>query len=135
MPATVWGRLDWDLRVDRDSHKEYYIQWLVKTDNIDDGPLDVLSAPELPIPGSWWEYGSDNDPWAFCTPEAVVRPGYSKGAGFWWTVENIFSTRPLKRCEDSTYSDPFNEPFRISGSFNPFTEEAYFNKVGNVLRS
>jgi hypothetical protein len=135
MPATVIGRLDWDLRRDREGHREYFIQWLVKTDFLDDGPLDVLSAPELPLVGSWWEYGRDNDPWAFCTPEATVKPVLAKEPGVWWIVENIFSTRPLKRCQDSTYEDPLSEPYRISGSFNPFSEEAFFDKDGNVLRS
>jgi len=135
MPAIVHGRLDWDLRRDREGHREYFIQWLCETDNIDDGPLDVLMAPDLPVVGSWWEYGSDNDPWAFCTPEASVKPVFNKEAGHWWIVENFFSTRPLRRCQDSTYEDPLSEPYRISGSFNPYTRESFFDKDGKPLRN
>jgi hypothetical protein len=133
MTAKVIGRLDWDVKRDREGHRDYTLLWLLRTDSVEEGPTSVLNAPELPIVGSWWEYGEDVDFWAFCSPECTVRTVYSNEPGCWWTLENLFTTRPLKRCQDSTYEDPLSEPYRIDINFNPEKTEQYYDRNGKFI--
>lgn len=134
MAAEVIGMLNWEMKRDRqEGHRDYTIKWLVKTDDPMDGPYTVLNAPELPYVGSWWEYGNEEDPWAYCTPECTIQPVYSNELCQWWTFENTFSTRPAKRCQDSQYEDPLSEPYRIGGSFNPEKAERYYDRNGKFI--
>ena len=133
MSASVVGMLEWDMKRDRDGHRDYFIRWLLKTDSPDDGPGTVMNAPELPYVGSYWDYGNESDVWAFCTPETTIKPIIVNEPNTWWTLDNNFSTRPLKRCQDNTYEDPLSEPYRIGGTFNPEKAERYYDKNGKFL--
>ena len=39
--------------------------------NVTDGPQVVMNAPGLPIVGSFWNFDSDTDQWAFCHPDML----------------------------------------------------------------
>ena len=117
MSARSVGRIDWILKRDRDGHRDYSLKMLVETDSSSDGPAVVYAASGLPAIGSQWIFGNDNDPWAFCSPEASVSPVITPDPNFLWIVDIPFTTRPFKRCQDSQISNPLNEPQKISGSF------------------
>ncbi len=131
MTASLLGCIDWELRRDKEKgHRDYSIIWLLKTTHPDDGPAMVMAAADLPVIGSYWQFGNDVDQWAFCSPELTIQPVYSKEPGVYWTAEQVFTTRPFFRCQDTTYENPLNEPFRISGTFNPEKLEMYYGRSG-----
>jgi len=133
MSSQIWGRLDWSLDLDKDGHRDYEIEWLVCADDVLDGPGIIYFTPGLPLPGSYWLYGHDNDPWAYCSPQIKITPVITGEPNKWWKVKNYFSTRPLRRCQDTPVDNPLLEPYRISGTFNPKEEEAYFDRFGKPL--
>lgn len=136
MSATVVGRLNWELEQDKDGHRTYSIEWLVRvTDFEDDGPATVLGASGLPAVGATWAYGNDSDAWAFCWPTARVRPVLRAEKGKYWIVEQTFTTKPLNRCQTSSIENPLNEPADISGNFVKFVREATRDRNGDLLTS
>lgn len=133
MPYLVHGHEDWGLRKDENGHREYFIKWLVEVDSHQDGPFIALNAPGLPMVGSAWAFGNDLDLYALCQPEWVVEPKLTKEAGHFWTVEQPFSTRPRRRCQDSQVDNPLNEPIRLGGSFTKLTKQATHDRFGKAL--
>lgn len=116
MTATLLGRIDWDLNVDdQTGHRDYHLRTLVETTSVDDGPQVAGQAPGIPDWGAYWTFGNENDPWAFCHPQASVTAYDSSWKH--WVVDQLFSTRPIWRCQDFQPSNPVFEPPRISGSF------------------
>jgi hypothetical protein len=135
MSGTALGRTDWNLTVDQDGHRDYKIKWLVQTTSTDDGPAAILLAAGLPAIGSTWAFGNDFDSYAYCWPNWVVNPVITKERGNLWTVEQTFSTKPLKRCQDTQIENPLMEPPRLSGTFFKYTEECQKDRHGNMLKS
>lgn len=135
MVAILKGRLDWELLRDVDGHREYSIAWLVRTTGLDDGPGTVMLCPELPQIGSYWAFGNESDPWAFCMPDWSVQRVNRREQDIWWTVLQTFSTRPLRRCQDMQIENPILEPPDISGTFLKWTEEVKKNKDGALVRT
>lgn len=125
-------------RLDRDEegHREYAIIHLVETDDTSDGPEVVMNCGGLPTIGSYWNFGNDSDPWAFCWPnmKVTIHKEREGDPAKWWRVEQKFSTRPLKRCQDESIEDPLLEPQKISGTWTKYTELAKYDKDGDLIR-
>lgn len=135
MPGYLKGRLNWTLQRDKDGHRDYKIRWLVRTDFDDEGPAHVLTAAGMPVIGASWTFGRDFDTWARCWPNATVKPILTKEPGFWWIVEQLFSTKPLQRCQDSQIENPMDEPPRLWGSFVTRSREATKDKDDKPIRN
>ena len=139
MSATLLdGQISWSLNRDKDGYRTYKIRHYVNTDDFLDGPQVVLNCPGLPAVGSVWDFDNDYDPWCYCTPETVVsiRQGVRDGNKTkFWTVDNIFTNIPGKRCQDQSIEDPLLEPMDISGSFVKYTTEAVFNHDGTRIKT
>ncbi len=133
-PDGVAGHRAWGLDRDDEGHRTYKISHQVQALTTD-GPQVVMNTPGLPVIGSIWSFDNDLDSWAFCWPNMKVTPRLPKEKGRIWDVEQLFSTKPLKRCQDTNIEDPLLEPDRISGSFIKFTEEAVRDKDNNFIMS
>jgi hypothetical protein len=135
MSAVIDGPVHWDMTRDEDGHRNYKLIWQLHTTNPDDGPGQVLICPGLPVIGSTWIFGTDNDPWAYCWPNATIAPIYQKEKCDIWTVEQLFTTRPFKRCADNDVGSPFAEPYRIGGSFNKLTKQGTHDRHGERIQN
>lgn len=136
MAGTNKGRIDWGLQRDEEGHRTYNISFEVKTSASTDGPLTVLQTAGLPLPGAAWAYGGDSDPWAFCYPTAKVRPRYTpEEPHTLWIAEFTFSTKPLRRCQDTSIENPLDEPPKLSGSFTKFTKQVQYDRNGDLIES
>lgn len=130
------GPAVWGGERDDEGQRTWNVKWRVYTDDVDDGPAVVMLTPGLPTIGSIWSFGNDLDSWAFCTPwmKVTVHGGVKEGdAAKEWTVEQKFSTKPFKRCQDESIEDPLLEPDRISGTFVKMTKEATTNRWGSPI--
>lgn len=135
MSATSLGRIGWSLKRDRAGHRDYNLKCLVESD-YDDGPAVVYAASGLPAIGAPWVFGNDNDPDAYCSPEATVTPvNVNNERGKYWTVDIPFTTRPLNRCMTASVGSPILEPPDISGSFVKYTKMATKNRFGSLIKS
>lgn len=139
MAASIFpqsGRRQWSLSRERErGHRTYKIKHLVITTDSEDGPQTVLDAPGLPQIGAVWNFGNDNDIWAFCTPEATVsiHESYPEGdPAVLWMVEQTFSTEWEDRCQDNQIEDPLLEPDYIGGNFVKYTREYSHDRFGNA---
>jgi len=135
MTMALRGAIDWNLTRDKEGHREYKIQWLCESNDWNDGPERAYWTPGLPAIGSTWAFGNDLDLWAFCWPNATVKPVLTKERQNLWIVENMFSTKPLSRCQDTDIENPLNEPMEISGSFVKYTKEIAKNKDDEKIAS
>ena len=72
MACLLLGRLNWGVDRDADGHRTYSIKWLVKTDDVNDGPSSILTCPGIPLVGSSWAEGNDSDPFAIALPTMRV---------------------------------------------------------------
>lgn len=135
MSAKLLGRTNWSLQWDEKGHRTYDLEWLVETSSPEDGPRTVFNCPDLPQVGDMWIYGSDYDPWAFCSHEADCTPVVSKEPNCLWIVNQKFSTIPKTRCQDESIKDPLEEPDRIRGSFVRYTKTGRFDKDGKPIKS
>lgn len=132
MSGLVLGRLDWKSQATREGHRTHTIKWLVQSAYQDD-PYAIYFAAGLPSVGSPWSFGTVPDMWAFCEPDWSVNQVLIGEPNDLWTVEQRFSTRPRKRCQDTSIEDPLSEPDRLSGSFIKFTKEATKDRHGTPL--
>jgi hypothetical protein len=126
-----WGPLERD----DNGHRAYSVTIFVRTDSYDDGPATIIQAPGLPAVGSTWAFKDDVDVYAYCTPWARVYhklEGEGEGSKVWY-VDLKFTTRSMIRCNDGTIENPLDEPPMISGGFNPYREEAIFDRHGDLL--
>jgi hypothetical protein len=136
MTATVLGRHNWEMNRTREGNREYTLTCLVESD-YDDGPAQVMQAVGLPTIGTYWSFGNDADFWAFCTPDLQISY-YNRNEGErhkYWTTTQVFSTRPIQRCQDSSIEDPLMEPPKISGSFNNVQKEIKEDRNGSQIKS
>jgi hypothetical protein len=135
MPATAIGLVDWTLALNEDGHRDYMAKWLVKTDDVEEGPTTAWLASGLASVGSTWSFGIENDTWAFCWPNWRVAPAYDSEIQNSWYVEQPFSTRPMKRCNTTQIEDPLSEPIDLRGSFLTYRKQAQFDRFGNAILS
>lgn len=136
MTATlVGGVVEWSMTRDEKTYRDYVVTHYVDTDSTDDGPYTVMNCSGLPQIGDTWNFGNDNDVWAFCTADMEIKnrepvkgePSYS------WEVKQKFTTRPLSRCSDTLTNDPLAEPQKVSGSFVRYGREVRFDRNGNPI--
>lgn len=131
MATQLIGQSWVSLTRDDEGHREYKLISRVESDTLPFGAFQALNTPGLPLPGAPWTFsGGDADFWARCRPNAVVTPVVSKEPNSLADVEQIFSTRPLKRCQDETIEDPLLEPADVSGGFVKYSEEAVQDRFG-----
>ncbi len=135
MAATLLGRIDWNLQRDKEGHRDYKIRFLIKTDDPDDGPEVVMNTPGLPVTGAGWVFGNDSDLFALAWPTLRVTPVVIREKNIFWIAENLFTTKPLSRCQDTDIEDPLSEPDRQSGSFVKYTKEATEDRFGNPIKN
>jgi len=129
------GLIDWGVSYDDEGYKDYTAVWLVECNDIEDGPATIRNTPGLPAIGSYWTFGNDFDPWAFCRPGWEIKAVTNHEPNSLWEVTQIFSNRPLKRCQDSQIDNPLSEPYRIHGGFSKFTEEKLFDRNGDRIQA
>lgn len=135
MAGTILGRTSWELKRGNDGHRDYNIEWLIQADDQEDGPFTIFNTPGLPLIGTWWSYGNDDDPWAFCKADWSAKPVLTREPNFYWLVNQLFSTRPNKRCMDNSIENPLDEPPDVGGSFAKYTKEATQDINGRPVRS
>lgn len=126
------GHLTWGLTRDSEGHREYGIRFQVVASKTD-GPATILSTPGLPTIGSQWAFDGDLDPWALCHPDVKVAPILTKEPNTEWTLDYKFSTKPLKRCQDTQIDNPLDEPPRVSGSFLRVAKPLMQDRLGNPI--
>ena len=125
---------------DDDGHRTFTVSRLVEAEIVPGavpGPAEVMACPGLPTMGSSYLVDNDFDLWAFCYPHLKVTPfGAKRGHPVqFWEVEQKFSTKPLKRCQDTTIENPLLEPMKVSGSFQKYTKEANKSYLGRHFKS
>lgn len=135
MSSTLLGMVDWNGSRDIEGHREYKAQWLVESNDIDDGPSVIFTTAGLPAIGSYWDFGNDLDAWAYCMPDWKITPAVTKEPNELWIVEQTFSTKPMKRCQDTAIENPLSEPARLSGSFVTFSRECMYDRFGDATLS
>ena len=138
---------DFWLTIDNENFRDYHIVHQVQTTTplvnpagagwTGDGPQTILGATGLPVTGDQWNFGNDADPWAFCLPNKTVKPMQKKKGDPYthYTVESIFSNRPLNRCMTTNNDDPLDEPQKIRGNSVRYTIEATKDRFGNPIKS
>lgn len=139
MSASVMGLIDWSGGRDREGYLELKARWKVITDTMNDGPWNVANAAGLPLMGSPWLIGDDFHPYCFCMPDLAI----SKASGrqdtdiheLYWIVEQTYSNRPLKRCNETQIENPLWEPPRISGGFVKATREMGKDRNGDPFKT
>lgn len=141
MSITCLGPCEVKLSRDLDGHRTYNVSYKLQGTPGDDGPYDVMQCPDLPQTGD--TFGGtgtalgQEDTWAKCHPDMVVRPLSQKDGEkvAHWIAELKFSTKAVKRCQDTQIGNPLEEPQKISGSFTNKTEEATYDRFGKPLKT
>jgi hypothetical protein len=133
MSAQVVGFEGWSLSRDAIGHRNYSIDWKIRTSGPDVGPYGVSNATGLPAIGSTWAFGADADPWAFCLPEMTFKPLNEGEPGEYWKASQTFTTSPMKRCNSGAIENPLLEPYTLSGSFKKYPKTATKDANGNPL--
>lgn len=132
MTASDATRLQTSVRWDREWHRVYTSTYQVITNDLDDGPITVLSAQGIPTYGTTYTWGNDFDNWAFCDSAnaSLVREDETRRV---WRVTITHSTMPRVRCADVQRENPLDEPPVLSGSFVQFTKPAEEDKDGKPI--
>lgn len=123
------GSRKMSLSIDDEGYRNYQVTHLVEV-GADDGPANVRLTVGLPLPGSFWLFGDDSDDWVWCRSGMQIQPQLPMGGNRHYTVEQLFSNKPEKRCKDTPIEDPLLEPQKISGSFQKYQEEAAYDRFG-----
>lgn len=139
MTTEICGRVSWSGSRDQEGHRTYKVKHRIKG-ALTDGPFTALNTPGLPLPGAFWLYGNEIDPWAFCQPTAsLIGLPLNNEAHQYWDVENEFTTkRPppdIQRCQDQSIEDPLLEPMKVSGTFTKMSREATHDRFGFPITS
>lgn len=136
MAGTIVGFYSWG-PLDRDEygHRHYSLTLKIRADSSNDGPATIIQTPGLPAVGSTWNIFTDVDIYAYCTPLAHVYrvDGENGEPGIYWHIDLKFTTKPMVRCNTTTIENPLDEPAMIAGGFNPYREEAIFDRNGDLL--
>lgn len=138
MSASVQGgpRV-WAGTRDDDGYREFTVSHLVKTTSVSDCPYTVMFASGLPAIGSVWNFGTTTDFWAFCYPymKVELHQHLEGDPHVWYKVDQKFSTKPMKRCQDTQVEDPLLEPQQVRGNFGKYTIEAVYDRNGSLIKS
>jgi hypothetical protein len=130
------GRLDQTLDIQDDYHRNYRIKWLVETDDVEDGPNRAMNCPGLPQVGSVWNFGNDNDAFAYCWPNWTVSQfnASSNEPNTLWVVDQPFSTK-FNMTAMSSPENPLAQPPDISGTFVKYQREMQYDFEGKPIRT
>jgi hypothetical protein len=126
------GQIAWEGDRDKDGHRDYMVRWRVESD-LDDGPANVMNTPGIAVPGNLWLIDADSDLLAYCTMElkARVDSNYKQGEpSKFWTLDQKFTTRPYKKCQDEQIDSPLDQPQEVEGTFIRGTEEGVMDRFG-----
>lgn len=140
MSGTIIGRRTWTGKRDNEGHREFRVDHLIDAEK-EDGPFVVMGTSGLPAAGDGWQFGNDNDPWAYCQADMDVKIHEEKQGepNRKWIVSQMFTTKPQapskQRCQDTPVEDPIAEPAKINGSSVRYTEEKAFDRFGNFIRT
>jgi len=138
MTLKLLGRIDQSLEIQEDFHRNYKIKWLIETDDVRDGPTRVMNCPGVPSIGSLWQFGNDNDQFAYCWPQWSVSQFNSSShePNTLWVLEQPYSTRFNQTgMNASQVENPFAMPADLSGTFVKYQQEQRFDFEGKVIRS
>lgn len=137
MAGTSVERMSWSMERDDQGYKTYNVKFQVLAASVLYGPNLVSQTAGLPLPGSFWAFGGDVDPFAYCTPYMKATPVIDKEKGLLWEVEQKFTTKPqsLASCSNQNLDNPLLVPPKLSGSFTKFSREATHDRFGNLLKS
>lgn len=136
MSATVLGRYGWSATRDEEGHRTYQLVNLVYTSATTEGPYAAMNATGLVTPGTAWSIGTDADAYALCWPNLEARPHQVEDEpNVWWLVEQTFSTKPFKRCQDTAIESPLSEPAKISGSFVKKSKVVETDRNDDLIKS
>lgn len=135
MTASVIDWKSWELKRDREGYRTYNIQFLLETTDDDDGPLTVMSSGDLPLVGATYGFGNEADTYCWCTPECTVKPVRTSEPNFLWTLDQIFTNKPMKRCNTDTIENPLDEPQKVSGSFLKYNKKLRQDRNGDPITS
>jgi hypothetical protein len=129
----VTGILTFSGQQDKEGYTDYKVTFRVNV-AAGDSPGVALYCPGLPIPGSIWSFGVD-DEWTYCTWERTAKPvERADDIIKRFDVELTFTTRPMsKYCREVRFEDPILEPMKVSGGFIDYTEEATTDRFGNPI--
>jgi hypothetical protein len=133
----IGGIHTWSMTRDDEGHREYKATFLVGSTDADNGPATVLATPGLPQPGDPWAYGNDVDPWAWCRQNVSIKPHQGR-EGEWvkrWVLEYTWSSKPTKRCNDTQFDNPLDEPDKISFDNTTSNLEATHDRFGNPIQN
>ena len=113
---------------DEDGHRNYTVNWLVRTDHPAKGPAYILAFWPLAAPGTPYLLSAvERDLWAFCTPELNIsaHPDVTDGDPIQdWIVTQSFTTKPTWRCNTNPIENPLMEPWDINISYRHEQQEA-----------
>jgi hypothetical protein len=153
MPRQVVGVIGWSGNVGPGGEREWRLVTRVQTE-YNDGPLDALLTPGLPLPGSPYVVGGDVDLWAFCTLESKITPVISDEPNKFYDVEQVFKTptsdsgsnsfggsptrgagnsgggTQVGACKTPDNQNPLLEPQKISGGASKKKVEAEYDRFG-----
>lgn len=124
---------------DEEGYRHYEVTYLVQSNSKFDGPSAVSVTSGLPLPGSLYLIGNDNDPWAWCRPSRRIQKHQdNQGDSLWWTVGVRFSNKPPEsrqgnqRDPSQGQQNPLLEPFKISISSLKDRENATHDRFGRA---
>lgn len=134
MAASIRSGPSWvSFSQDKEGQRTYKLMWIVEH-GVDEGPVAVYNCSDLPQPGSFYAFGSEADPWAFCYWANEVVPLTPDETCSLSKITFTFSTKPEdKMCRTQEVEDPLMEPPKISGSFAKYQEEATRDRFGTPI--
>jgi len=122
---------------DKEGHREYHVVHYVETTTVSDGPQVVMLTAGLPIIGAVWNFGNDVDNWAMCHPDMSIRkhrdardPDVTM-----WEVDQLFSTKPLYRCQTTEIGNPLLEPQEIGGGTVRYNDIPKYDENGDPIEN
>lgn len=135
MAGRIRGLKTWEGSRDSKGYRTYKAKFHLEGTSYDDGPFTMMLTPGLPIPGSFWNYGNDLDPWAWCRPDIDLQNLQQKDGhkSKHWHATFTYSSEPLNRCQDAKVENPLLEPPDISGGYSNHTEEATHDRFGQPI--
>lgn len=133
MPSVI-GVYDWGMDMDDEGHRDYTLDLLIDAAT-DDGPANIMLCPDLPLIGAYWQVIGDLDLQARRIPKSRFKPVVTGEPTDTWLATLNYSTRPIKRCQDSSVEDPLSEPPKFSGDFMTRPRKYHFDKDGKPIRS
>lgn len=134
--VSTGGHTRISLQRDQEGHRTYKVVYRVAVTSQFNNVISALSAPGLPLPGSYLSIGTDVDLWAFCQYEVTVTPVQDETELHqFYDLEFTFSTRNPLRCASVQIENPLLEPPKITGTYTKYTVEAVVDIDGLPVRN